>query len=91
MFSWADDVDEAHVERVSAALDTLPSEIREIVRYAHGSDLALVDGNHDYAVVGDFESVDDYAAYRDHPVHRAFIADLIAGRVAERAAVLFEL
>jgi hypothetical protein len=90
MFSWADDVDEAHVGRVSEALDALPGEIREIVRYAHGSDLALADGNHDYAIIGYFESVDDYVAYRDHPVHRAFIADLIAGRVTERAAVQFE-
>jgi DNA-binding Lrp family transcriptional regulator len=90
MFRWADDVDEAHIDRVAAALDGLPEVIPEIARYAHGSDLALADGNHDYAVVGDFESVDAYEAYRDHPVHQAFIADLIAGRIAERAAVQFQ-
>jgi hypothetical protein len=90
MFSWADDVDEAHIDRVAAALDGLPTAIPEIADYVHGRDLALAEGNHDYVVVGDFESVDAYAIYRDHPQHRAFIADLIAGHITERAAVQYE-
>ena len=45
----------------------------------------------DYVVVGDFVSADDYVTYRDHPTHQAFIANLIAGRVADRAAVQYEL
>jgi len=90
MFRWADDVDDEHVASVAAALDGLPDAIPEISGYAHGRDLVLADGNHDYAVVGDFDTAADYATYRDHPVHRAFIADLIAGRIAERAAVQFE-
>ena len=90
MFRWAGDVDDAHVERVAAALDGLPTAIPEIAGYRHGRDLTLADGNHDYAVVGDFDSADDYRIYRDHPVHQAFIADLIAGRIAERAALQFQ-
>jgi hypothetical protein len=90
MFRWADDVDGAHVGRVAAALDELSEAIPEIDRYAHGRDLALTDGNYDYAVVGDFESVEAYETYRDHPLHRSFIADLIAGRISDRAAVQYE-
>jgi hypothetical protein len=37
-------------------------------------------------VVADFASVDDYVTYRDHPVHRAVIADHIRPVMAERAA-----
>ena len=40
-------------------------------------------------VVADFDSVDDYLVYRDHPDHRALIADLVTGHVATRAAVQY--
>jgi hypothetical protein len=90
MFRWAGDVDSAHVDRVAAALNELSEAIPEIDRYAHGSDLGLVDGNYEYAVVGDFDSVETYETYRDHPLHRSFIADLIAGRISDRAAVQYE-
>ena len=90
MFSWADDVDEAHIDRVAATLDLLPAAIPEIDSYVHGADLALAEGNHDYVVVGEFGSLDAYITYRDHPQHRAFIAELIAGRISERAAVQYE-
>ncbi len=89
MFRWADDVDDAHVAEVARRLDELPEAIPVIRSYLHGVDAGVNDGNYDYVVVGDFDSVDDYVTYRDHPVHAAFIADLIAGRVAERAAVQY--
>ena len=47
-------------------------------------------GNYDYVVVGEFDDVDGYLTYRDHPDHQAFIAELITSHVAERAAVQFE-
>lgn len=90
MFRWADDVDGAHIDRVAASLDNLAEVIHEIDEYDHGCDLGLVDGNYDYAVVGDFDSVEAYETYRDHPLHRSFIADLIAGRISDRAAMQYE-
>jgi hypothetical protein len=91
LFSWNDDVDDDHVERVAAALDGLVDAIPEIRSYRHGRDVGLNAGNHDYVVVGDFDSPADYLVYRDHPVHQAFIADLIVGRIASRAAIQYEL
>ena len=91
MFRWADHVDVAHVERIWAGLSELPAAIPEIRAYHHGRDAGLVDTNYDYVVVGDFDDVDGYVAYRDHPVHRKVIDDLIAGNVAERAAVQYEI
>jgi hypothetical protein len=90
MFKWAEDVDTAHVEAVAAGLDALPAQIPGIQAFAHGPDARVNDGNYDYVVVGDFASVDDYLEYRDHPAHQAFIADLVVGRVVDRAAVQFE-
>lgn len=91
MFRWADGVDDAHVAAVAAGLDELPGRIPEIVVYRHGADVGINDGNYDYVVVGDFASADDYVVYRDHPAHQAFIERLIVGRVAERAAVQYEI
>ena len=89
MFRWADGVDDAHVAEVARRLDELPEAISAIRSYRHGTDAGVNDGNFDYVVVADFDSADDYVAYRDHPEHRAFIADLIAGRIDERAAVQY--
>ena len=87
---WNDTVTEAHVTALAAALDALPSAIPEIADYHHGPDQRLAPTNFDYAIVGDFASVDDYITYRDHPEHQQLIADHITGRVADRAAVQFE-
>lgn len=89
MFSWSNHVDDDHVAAVSAALDGLPDAIPEIVSYRHGPDAGVSDGNFDYVVVGDFASLDDYVTYRDAPAHTNLVRDLIAGRVAARAAVQY--
>ncbi len=91
MFRWNDDVDDAHVASVTAGLSTLPGLIPEILAYQVGVDAGIDEGNFDYVVVADFASSDDYVVYRDHPVHRAVIAELIAGRVAIRTAVQHRL
>jgi hypothetical protein len=90
MFRWNDTVDDDDLAAVGAGLDALAAEIAEIAAFAHGPDVGVNDGNYDYVVVGDFRSLDDYNVYRDHPAHRRFITDLIAGRVAERSAVQYE-
>jgi hypothetical protein len=90
MFRWADDVDADHIDRVASRLDTMPELIPEIKRYRHGRDAGVNAGNFDYVVVGEFDDVDGYLAYRDNPDHQALIAELITGHVAERAAVQFE-
>ena len=90
MFSWADDVDDAHIAAVSAAFDMLPGKIDVLRRYRHGPDVGISDGNFDYVVVADLDNADDFATYRDHPDHVAVIQGLLAGRVEQRAAVQYE-
>jgi len=91
MFTWNDDVDSAHPAAVGAALSTLPDLIPEIAVYRHGPDAGVNEGNFDYVVVADFASRDDYLVYRDHPEHRAVIAEMITGRVASRAAGQYDI
>ena len=90
MFKWTDDVDADHVDRISASLSTLPSEIDVIRNYVHGADAGVSDGAYDYVVMADFDNVDDFRTYRDHPRHVAVIDEHIKGHVAERAAMQHE-
>lgn len=87
MFEWADDVADDHVEQVAAALDGLRADIPEIRGYVHGSDVGVSEGNFDYVLVADFDNVNDWRTYRDHPLHVLFIEEHIKGKVANRAAV----
>jgi Stress responsive A/B Barrel Domain len=91
MFRWNDDVDAAHVAAVEAGLSTLPGLVPQIAEYRFGIDAGVNEGNFDFVVVADFASVDDYLVYRDHPDHRALIAELVTGHVATRAAVQYLL
>ena len=90
VFRWNDTVTDDHVTAMAAGLDALPAAIPQIAAYHHGVDAGLNPVNFDYAVVGDFASVEAYIIYRDHPEHQQFIADHITGRVADRAAAQFE-
>ncbi len=90
MFKWNDDVDTDHIDKIRERLSTLPTEIDVIRSYVHGSDVGVSDGNYDYVVVADFDNVNDFRTYRDHPEHVLMIEELVKGRVAERAAVQYQ-
>ncbi len=90
MFEWADDVEPDHAQTVAAALDALPPQIPVIKGYVHGSDVGVSEGNFDYVLVADFDNVNDWRTYRDHPEHVLFIAEHIKGKVKNRAAVQFQ-
>lgn len=87
LLRWVDGVDPVAVEAVLEGLRGLPAAIPEIRSYVVGPDVGLADDNYDVAVVADFDSVDGYLVYRDHPAHRAVIEERIAPILAGRAAV----
>lgn len=89
MFRWTDAVDDAHITKLGAWLDSLPATIDTIRRYAHGSNAGINPGTYDYAVVAEFDDVDGYITYRDHPYHQQMIRELVADFTAERAATQF--
>jgi hypothetical protein len=89
MFKWEAGLDADHLDRVRERLDSMPTAIPEIRGYAHGSDVGVAEGNYDYVVVADFDNVDGFRTYRDHPHHLLLIEELIKGNVAQRAAVQY--
>ncbi|MER6174489.1 Dabb family protein [Streptosporangium sp. NPDC001681] len=91
LFTWAQEATDEQRARVATELGKLPEAITEIRSYTLGTDAGVNPGNHQFAVVADFDNVDDYLAYRDHPLHQAVIAEHIKPIVASRAAIQFEL
>jgi hypothetical protein len=90
MMRWAAGATAEQQQRVAAELGRLPALVPSLRDYRLGADLGLNPGNFDFAVAADFDDVDGYLAYRDHPEHRAIVAEFIQPIVAERAAVQFE-
>ncbi|MEU0482908.1 Dabb family protein [Streptosporangium sp. NPDC006013] len=91
LFTWAQEATDEQRGRVATELGKLPEAIAEIRSYTLGTDAGVNPGNHQFAVVADFDGVDDYLVYRDHPLHQAVIAEHIKPIVASRAAIQFEL
>ena len=91
MFRWKDDMPVEWIGEVEAALATLPAAIPAIASYSFGRDIGVNAGNHQFAVVADFATVDDYIVYRDHPDHKRVVAELIVPNIAERSAVQFDM
>jgi hypothetical protein len=89
MFRWTPDASDADRAAVVSGLGELPAAIPTIRTYRFGPDAGINEGNFDFAVVADFDDIAGYLEYRDHPAHRAVIAERIAPIVAERAAVQY--
>ena len=90
MFRWSSTATDVQKEAVASALDELPGLIPAIHTYTHGPDLAIFDGNFDYAVAAEFRSADDVRTYIDHPAHQRVVKELLAEIRTDRAAIQFE-
>lgn len=91
LFRFGEGTTDEQVRALSAGLDEMPKAVGVMLDYRHGRDLGINEASYDYAVVGDFATVDDYLAYRDHRDHRALIRDLVTPIVTERFSVQFPL
>ncbi len=76
------------MEAVASALAEMPVLLPFIRRYDMGPDLGVT-GSHDFAIVADFDSIEDYRAYADHPDHKAVTVSFIAPILESMARVQF--
>ena len=90
LICWADGVTEENIQQVCAGFDDLQSAIPLVRNMIYGPDLDLVEGNYDFAMIADFDSVDDWQAYRDHPEHQSFAQSFVPWASAA-ARIQFEL
>jgi len=91
LLRWTPDATPEQLAHVESGLAALPSLIPEIRDYKFGADAHVNEGNFDFAIVADFDDVDTYLVYRDHPDHVALITDRLRPILAERVAVQHEL
>ncbi|GAA3021069.1 Dabb family protein [Streptosporangium longisporum] len=91
LFTWAEESTGEQRARVAEELGKLPAAIPEIRAYTLGADAGVSPGNHQFAIVADFDGVDEFVTYRDHPLHQAVIAEHIKPIMDTRAAVQFEV
>ena len=89
MFRWKPDTSPDVVASIEAGLAGLPAVIPELRDYRFGRDAGISTGAYDFVVVADFDSPEDFVAYRDHPTHRAVADGQILPNAAERAAVQY--
>jgi hypothetical protein len=91
LLRWVADVTPEQRSAVESGLVALPAAIPEIRNYAVGTDAHVNEGNFDLVVVADFDDVNGYLVYRDHPRHVAVITEHIRPILADRAAVQHEM
>ncbi len=88
--TFSPDATDEQLAAVEVGLATLPGALDAIRAYSFGRDLGLGEGNASFVVVGDFDSIEGYETYRDHPVHQALVASTIRPILAGRSAVQYE-
>jgi hypothetical protein len=87
LFRFKDGTSDEQIATLSAGLDALPTTIAEVRSYVHGRDMGVRAGNWDYGVMAEFDSVEDFQIYREHPDHQALVRDLLDPVSQERASV----
>ena len=91
LLRWVAEATAEQRSAVESGLGALPDRIPEIRSYEIGTDARVNDGNFDLVVVADFDDVDGYLVYRDHPDHVAVIDERIRPILADRAAIQHEI
>lgn len=90
LLKWSDDSTADQHQSVVDALRGLPAAIPELRSYVLGDDVGVDEGNFSLAIVADFDDVEGYLVYRDHPVHQAVIRELIVPIRESRSAVQYQ-
>jgi hypothetical protein len=91
LFRFAEGTPDERIADLSAGLSALPPAIPEIRRYEHGRNLGANPGTWDYAVVAEFDSIEDQHTYRDHPTHQKLIRELVEPIAQDRASIQLPL
>ncbi|MCU1391876.1 MAG: Stress responsive Barrel Domain-containing protein [Ilumatobacteraceae bacterium] len=90
MFRWKPETSPEQIAAINAALATMPGLVPSIRTYAFGDNVALSEGNMDFAVVATFDDAEGWKAYDENPDHSRVRAEVIRPWIAERTSIQFE-
>ncbi len=91
VFSWVPEATSEQKHYAAEQIATLPPLMSGLHSYHFGPDAGLAEGNADFAIVADFDSEDDYQAYRNHPAHLDVIKRAMRPITRQRLGVQFEI
>jgi hypothetical protein len=89
-FTFAPGVADEAMADLGAALDDFAPRTGAI-RYYHGPDIGMRDGNAHYAVTAVFEGRNAFLDYISDPEHLRIIRDKVAPHLRSRSAVQFDV
>jgi hypothetical protein len=87
MITFTEGTSQEPRERAVAELNALPALIPSIRAYRVGLDAGIVEGAHDLVIVGDFDDIEGWRAYQDHPDHVRVRDEHLRPHMAERATI----
>lgn len=90
LLTWTEDATQEQRAAVATELGKLPTIITELRRFDVGVNTGAGPEDADLGIIADFDSVDHWVAYRDHPAHQAVVADYIKPILAARTSVQYE-
>lgn len=88
-FQLKPDAPADQVERIGEAVYALGATLPEVRSMAVGRDLALREGNASFAIAAQFDDVEGFKVYADHPEHIRIIKELIGPFIESRSPVQF--
>jgi hypothetical protein len=90
-FRWKPGIPQDHVETVKSQLVEFAATLPEVRSYRLGSDLGASDmGNFDFAIVAEFDTLDDWRVYDKHPRHEEIRGGVVRPWIETRASVQYE-
>jgi quinol monooxygenase YgiN len=91
LFTWDDEMTQEMEQQFATELTALAARAPGVRSYKAGPDAGITEGTFDFAVVGDFDDVAAYLAYRDNPEHQDIIRRFSAPHGKSRASIQYEI
>lgn len=89
LLNFSDSLSKDAIEQLAENIRELQHQIPEIAAYTVGTSAQVDEDAADIAIYAQFASVDDYRAYKDHPVHQRLIIEQIRPHLESRTATQF--
>jgi formyltetrahydrofolate synthetase len=89
LLNWHEGVTENTIATVTSGFANLANGISEIRHYSFGVNMNLAVSNYEYALVAQFDTIEEFNAYVVHPKHQHFMDTVTSPIVKSYGAVQY--
>jgi hypothetical protein len=89
LLNWHEGVTENTIATVTSGFANLANGISEIKHYSFGTNMNLAGSNYEYALVAQFDTIEEFNAYVVHPKHQHFMDTVTSPIVKSYGAVQY--